>query len=192
MNTSSKKTATKTEQAANGSERYFSRAIGNALRVLELLQQSPTALALTEVSRQTKLPKRLGLPHPAHSRNRGLHSTAGRRAIFTRSRGGVHAEPTGKTSGGGVADVDEKPEPGVSRNHQPGFFIRKSHRGGGRYRQPAPGQHGKYGEEGLLLLTPVPWASASRRSSRMSGAKSYCGRSAWCGSPRARSSGKSP
>jgi IclR family acetate operon transcriptional repressor len=57
MKTSSKKTATKPEQAAGGSERYFSRAIGNALRILELLQQSHKPLALTEISRQARLPK---------------------------------------------------------------------------------------------------------------------------------------
>ncbi len=57
MKTSSKKTAIKPEQAAGSSERYFSRAIGNALRVLELLQQSHKPLALTEVSRLAKLPK---------------------------------------------------------------------------------------------------------------------------------------
>jgi DNA-binding IclR family transcriptional regulator len=38
-------------------DRYFSRAIGNALRVLELLQQSTRSLALTDVTRQLKLPK---------------------------------------------------------------------------------------------------------------------------------------
>jgi len=38
-------------------DRYFSRAIGNALRVLELFQQSTRPLALTQVSRQSKLPK---------------------------------------------------------------------------------------------------------------------------------------
>jgi DNA-binding IclR family transcriptional regulator len=38
-------------------DRYFSRAIGNALRVLELLRQSTRPLALTQVSQQSKLPK---------------------------------------------------------------------------------------------------------------------------------------
>jgi DNA-binding IclR family transcriptional regulator len=37
--------------------RYFSRAIGNALRVLEILQQSRRPLALTDVTHQAKLPK---------------------------------------------------------------------------------------------------------------------------------------
>jgi DNA-binding IclR family transcriptional regulator len=37
--------------------RYFSRAIGNALRVLEILQQSSRPLALTDVTQQAKLPK---------------------------------------------------------------------------------------------------------------------------------------
>jgi DNA-binding IclR family transcriptional regulator len=42
----------------NGSEdRYFSRAISNALRVLELIQQSHKPLALTEVSLLAQLPK---------------------------------------------------------------------------------------------------------------------------------------
>src|SRR5581483_3860681 len=39
------------------SERYFSRAIGNALHVLEIFQQNRRALALTEVTQQAKLPK---------------------------------------------------------------------------------------------------------------------------------------
>ena len=39
------------------SNRYFSRAIGNALRVLELLEQSARPLALTEVSKKAALPK---------------------------------------------------------------------------------------------------------------------------------------
>jgi DNA-binding IclR family transcriptional regulator len=38
-------------------DRYFSRAIGNALSVLELMQQSSSALSLAEVSRQLELPK---------------------------------------------------------------------------------------------------------------------------------------
>lgn len=38
-------------------DRYFSRAIGNALRVLELFQQSTRPLALTDVTHETKLPK---------------------------------------------------------------------------------------------------------------------------------------
>jgi DNA-binding IclR family transcriptional regulator len=39
------------------SDRYFSRAIGNALRVLEVFQQSASPLALSDVVQQTKLPK---------------------------------------------------------------------------------------------------------------------------------------
>jgi IclR family acetate operon transcriptional repressor len=38
-------------------DRYFSRAIGNALRVLELFQQSTRPLSLTEVAQQNKLHK---------------------------------------------------------------------------------------------------------------------------------------
>jgi len=41
----------------NTTARYFSRAIGNALRVLEILQQSSRPLALTDVTQQAKLPK---------------------------------------------------------------------------------------------------------------------------------------
>src|SRR5579872_6419819 len=39
------------------SERYFSRAIGNALHVLEIFQQNRRALTLSEVTQQAKLPK---------------------------------------------------------------------------------------------------------------------------------------
>ena len=49
-----------TESPAHGRKtpaRYFSRAIGNALRVLEILQQSRRPLALTDVTQQAKLPK---------------------------------------------------------------------------------------------------------------------------------------
>ena len=49
-----------TESRADGRQtpaRYFSRAIGNALRVLEILQQSRRPLALTDVTQQAKLPK---------------------------------------------------------------------------------------------------------------------------------------
>jgi DNA-binding IclR family transcriptional regulator len=55
----SKKSASKPKQTKSGPspDRYFSRAIGNALRVLELLQQSHTSLSLAEISRQVKLPK---------------------------------------------------------------------------------------------------------------------------------------
>jgi IclR family acetate operon transcriptional repressor len=45
------------ESSPDESHRYYSRAIGNALRVLELLQQSHEPLALTEVSRRVKVPK---------------------------------------------------------------------------------------------------------------------------------------
>ncbi len=38
-------------------ERYFSRAIGNALRVLEIFQRSRKPLTLTEASAEAKLPK---------------------------------------------------------------------------------------------------------------------------------------
>ncbi|MGD0579290.1 MAG: IclR family transcriptional regulator [Bryobacteraceae bacterium] len=56
--TTPKKNAT--EPPAHGRKtpaRYFSRAIGNALRVLEILQQSSRPLALTDVTQQAKLPK---------------------------------------------------------------------------------------------------------------------------------------
>ncbi|HXU20747.1 MAG TPA: IclR family transcriptional regulator [Verrucomicrobiae bacterium] len=39
------------------SERYFSRAIGNALRILEIFQQSRRSLTLSEVTQQANLPK---------------------------------------------------------------------------------------------------------------------------------------
>lgn len=58
------KTKTSVEPSTNGangasgaSYRYYSQAIANALRVLELLQQSHEPLALTEVSRQVNVPK---------------------------------------------------------------------------------------------------------------------------------------
>jgi len=50
-------TSSKSSQANYGSDRYFSRSIGNALRVLELLQESRVPLSLAEISRQTRLPK---------------------------------------------------------------------------------------------------------------------------------------
>jgi DNA-binding IclR family transcriptional regulator len=54
----SKKTAVLEKSQNHGSQdRYFSRAIGNALRVLELIQQSHEPLALTEVSLLARLPK---------------------------------------------------------------------------------------------------------------------------------------
>lgn len=39
------------------SERYYSRAIGNALRILEIFQRVGEPLALSEVARHAKLPK---------------------------------------------------------------------------------------------------------------------------------------
>ena len=50
-------TSSESNQAKDDSNRYFSRAIGNALRVLELLQESRDPLSLAEISRQTRLPK---------------------------------------------------------------------------------------------------------------------------------------
>ncbi len=50
-------TSSKSSQANYSSDRYFSRSIGNALRVLELLQESRVPLSLAEISRQTRLPK---------------------------------------------------------------------------------------------------------------------------------------
>jgi DNA-binding IclR family transcriptional regulator len=56
--TKKSKTKTSIELPTNGvSHRYYSQAIANALRVLELFQQSHEPLALTEVSRQVKVPK---------------------------------------------------------------------------------------------------------------------------------------
>jgi IclR family acetate operon transcriptional repressor len=51
-----RKIISKAKPAAT-TDRYYSRAIGNALRVLKLLQQSNTSLSLAEISRQVKLPK---------------------------------------------------------------------------------------------------------------------------------------
>ena len=58
------KTKTSVESPTNGangasgaSYRYYSQAIANALRVLELLQRSHEPLALTEVSRQVNVPR---------------------------------------------------------------------------------------------------------------------------------------
>lgn len=45
------------KSAPRTTERYFSRAIGNALRVLEIFQRSRRPLTLSEVSREAKLPK---------------------------------------------------------------------------------------------------------------------------------------
>ena len=56
--TKKSKTKTSVQLPTNGvSYRYYSQAIANALRVLELFQQSHEPLALTEVSRQVKVPK---------------------------------------------------------------------------------------------------------------------------------------
>lgn len=55
MTTETKKTAA--QPARKTPERYFSRAIGNALRVLEIFQQNRHSLALIDVTRQAKLPK---------------------------------------------------------------------------------------------------------------------------------------
>ena len=55
MTTQTKKTAI--HSALKPSERYFSRAIGNALRVLEIFQQNGRALALGDVTQQARLPK---------------------------------------------------------------------------------------------------------------------------------------
>ena len=49
--------ASNISHAAGKPDRYFSRTIGNALRILELLQQSRTPLSLAEISRQATLPK---------------------------------------------------------------------------------------------------------------------------------------
>lgn len=55
MTTHTKKTAT--HSTLKPSERYFSRAIGNALRVLEIFQQNGRSLALGDVTQQARLPK---------------------------------------------------------------------------------------------------------------------------------------
>jgi DNA-binding IclR family transcriptional regulator len=57
MKTSNKTAILETSQNNGSEDRYFSRAIGNALRVLELIQQSNKPLALTEVSLWARLPK---------------------------------------------------------------------------------------------------------------------------------------
>src|SRR6516225_4120205 len=57
MTTSAKKIARRVPAPETKPDRYFSRAIGNALRVLEIFQQSTHPLALTQVSQQSKLPK---------------------------------------------------------------------------------------------------------------------------------------
>jgi len=55
--TVTKKNATEPVNGRSNPARYFSRAIGNALRVIEILQQSSRPLALTDVTQQAKLPK---------------------------------------------------------------------------------------------------------------------------------------
>jgi IclR family acetate operon transcriptional repressor len=45
------------EKPASSENRYFSRAIGNALRILEMIQLNAKPIALAEVARQVKLPK---------------------------------------------------------------------------------------------------------------------------------------
>lgn len=57
MTTSARKATNHSPAGESGTDRYFSRAIGNALRVLELFQQSTRPLALTDVTQETKLPK---------------------------------------------------------------------------------------------------------------------------------------
>lgn len=57
MTTTAKKPSDRPSADKASPDRYFSRAIGNALRVLELFQQSTRPLALAEVVQQTKLPK---------------------------------------------------------------------------------------------------------------------------------------
>ena len=57
MTIPTRKVARRTPDAESKPDRYFSRAIGNALRVLELFQQSTHPLALTQVAQQSKLPK---------------------------------------------------------------------------------------------------------------------------------------
>jgi IclR family transcriptional regulator, acetate operon repressor len=51
------KAASEPGPPASTPDRYFSRAIGNALRILELLKDSPTSLSLAEIARQVALPK---------------------------------------------------------------------------------------------------------------------------------------
>jgi DNA-binding IclR family transcriptional regulator len=56
--TKQKKSPVEATPAGSGTPvRYFSRAIGNALRVIETFQQSRRPLALTDVTQQAKLPK---------------------------------------------------------------------------------------------------------------------------------------
>lgn len=48
---------TEAKKPASAVQRYYSRAIGNALSILELLQMSDRPLALAEIARQMSLPK---------------------------------------------------------------------------------------------------------------------------------------
>ena len=57
MKKTNKSSVLETSQKDGTEDRYFSRAIGNALHVLELIQQSHKPLALTEVSVAARLPK---------------------------------------------------------------------------------------------------------------------------------------
>jgi IclR family acetate operon transcriptional repressor len=49
--------AKKATKPASGVQRYYSRAIGNALSIIEMLQMSERPLALAEIARQMSLPK---------------------------------------------------------------------------------------------------------------------------------------
>ncbi len=57
MTTTAKKSASPSSARELRPDRYYSRAIGNALRVLELFQQSSRPLALADVTQAVKLPK---------------------------------------------------------------------------------------------------------------------------------------
>lgn len=57
MNMQIQEAFSQSSPASGSSDRYYSRSIGNALRVFELLQESQASLSLAEISRQTKLPK---------------------------------------------------------------------------------------------------------------------------------------
>lgn len=49
--------AEKTRKAASPVQRYYSRAIGNALAILEMLEMSDAPVSLAEIARQAALPK---------------------------------------------------------------------------------------------------------------------------------------
>ncbi|MFN7997991.1 MAG: IclR family transcriptional regulator [Bryobacteraceae bacterium] len=57
MTTRKKNPAGPAPRAGKAQARYYSRAIGNALRILEIFQQSRRPLALVDVTAQAKLPK---------------------------------------------------------------------------------------------------------------------------------------